>query len=202
MCCSPFWSRWAAVPPNGCPTAQATLTSARPAYTYAELAGGFTPAQLSNLIFANEPRWNALYLGLLPCLLALFGLLRRWRVGWLFGAVAVFALGLSLGGHGFVFSLIYRALGKLVIFRQQERAVVLVIFCICTLAALGLASILALRPFNLATQRARDWADWAAASGRCALAPGALSSTRPYFGRAPSGRLFLRPRRCFCTYGH
>lgn len=135
------------------PTAQATLTSARPAYTYSELAGGFTPAQLSNLIFANEPRWNALYLGLLPCLLALFGLLRRWRVGWLFGAVAIFALGLSLGGHGFVFPLIYRGLGKLVIFRQQERAVVLVIFCICTLAALGLASILALRPFNLATQR-------------------------------------------------
>jgi hypothetical protein len=131
-------------------TYQLLQSSARPVYSYQELAGGFQWYQLSNFFVPNEPEWNYLYIGLIALLLVVFALIKQWRKVGLWLAMVVPALFLAMGGNAPLFPFLYAIWGKVYIFRHQERIVLIVIACLAVLAGFGFAALRSALPAKYA----------------------------------------------------
>ncbi|MGC8826519.1 MAG: hypothetical protein ACP5TV_05880 [Anaerolineae bacterium] len=116
--------------------------SPRAGLTYADIAHGFQWADLLGIVRARPGEWSPLYVGLLPLLLALAGLVVKRRGPALFwGAASLTALLLSLGGNGFLFPIAYRILPGFNLFRDQERLAYIVSFALAVLAGCGYAAL-------------------------------------------------------------
>lgn len=116
--------------------------SPRAGLSYNEVANGFRPAELWGLLRPNPGQWSPLYVGVIPLALALIGLvLRRRAETWFWAASALLALLLSLGRHGFLYPLFYRAVPGFAVFRDQERIALVVSFSLAVLAGYGLAAV-------------------------------------------------------------
>ncbi len=121
--------------------------SNRAAADYATLSNGFPPRELLGALLPGITKWSPLYVGLLPLLLAGVAVL-----AWMFRApaltlrdgtpfwtlLALLALLLALGRHGFLFDLFYLAAPGFDLFRGQERAALLFSFSLAMLAGTGL----------------------------------------------------------------
>ena len=149
------------------PSLEMARLSPREQLTYAEYAKGFAPAELWGLLRPNAGQWSPLYVGIPTLALALLSPfnIRRNRqsvvsptespstiIFWA-GVIGI-ALLLSLGGNGFLYPLAYRFAPGFSLFRQQERAVLVVAFGLVTLAGFGYAW--------LARQRVWRWPAWGA----------------------------------------
>ncbi len=134
------------------PSLELSRLSPRTGWTYETLAGGFAPKDLLGLLRPNPGQWSPLYVGLLPLGLAVAGL-ALWRRGeaWFWGVMAGLALLMSLGGHGPLYPLAYRAMPGFALFRQQERAAFLASLSLAVLAGYGYAALV----------RWRSWLRWA-----------------------------------------
>lgn len=116
--------------------------SPRAGLTYADISHGFRWQDLLGILRARPGEWSPLYVGLLPLVLALAGAAgkrRRQAVFW--GAVALLALLLSLGGNGPLFPVAYRILPGFHLFRDQERLAYLVSFALAVLAGWGYTAL-------------------------------------------------------------
>jgi len=86
------------------------------------------------------------YLGILPLLLAVFGALfaerKRQRLTVFFSVSGLVFLGLSLGGHFFLYPLTYLSVPGMSLFRHLKKLLYLVAFCIAALSAFGLERFL------------------------------------------------------------
>ncbi|HUN22877.1 MAG TPA: glycosyltransferase family 39 protein [Anaerolineales bacterium] len=131
-------------------TYQLLKSSARPLYSYLELAGGFRWYQLSNFIVPNEPEWNYLYIGLVALTMVAWALVKQWRKVGLWLGLAMFALLLSMGGNAPLFPLLYALLGRLYIFRHQESIVLVTVACLAVLAGLGFSALRSALPAKYA----------------------------------------------------
>ncbi len=116
--------------------------SPRAGLTYAEIAHGFQWEDLLGIVRPRPGEWSPLYVGLLPLLLALAGLaVKRQGPAPFWGAVALTALLLSLGGNGFLFPIAYRILPGFNLFRDQERLAYIVSFALAVLAGYGYTAL-------------------------------------------------------------
>ena len=132
--------------------------------SYEYLSPGFQPAELWGALRPNIGQWSPLYVGWVALALSVVSL-GQWAVGafsrrigdegagaptarralggqtvfW--AVVALLALALSLGRNGFLYPLAYRLAPGFALFRQQERAALLVTFALCILAGLGFAAM-------------------------------------------------------------
>jgi len=116
--------------------------SPRAGLSYDAVANGFRPAELWGLVRPNPGQWSPLYVGIIPLALALIGMaLRRRAEMWFWSAAALIALLLSLGRHGFLYPIFYRAVPGFAVFRDQERIALVVSFSLAVLAGYGLAAL-------------------------------------------------------------
>ncbi len=125
------------------PQAQYLSLSTRASLTFEELSGGFPPGIVKQF-FLTDPVWSPLYVGILPLALALTAVAAdRKRAVFFWLGVALVSLVLSLGGNTPLYRLAYYLLPGYRLFRGQERLALLVSFSLATLAAYGLAAIIA-----------------------------------------------------------
>lgn len=121
------------------PAAEYQLASSRTSLTYADKANGFQLRDgLQFALPSALSHWSPLYFGVIGFTLALYAIERRVRGSLFWAGVATFALLLSLGGHGFLYPILYRILPGLSLFRQQERAALLVALAAAALVTLAL----------------------------------------------------------------
>ncbi len=118
--------------------------SNRTSLDYVTVAHGFAPRELLGLFWPTITHWAPLYVGLLPLTLAVGAgwraLVRtdhRARRDRFWVALGLTALMLSLGGHSFLFPMLYRFVPGFALFRGQERAAFLVSFSLALLAGRG-----------------------------------------------------------------
>lgn len=113
--------------------------------------------------------WEQLcYFGIVPLLLALVALATGWRryPAWRLGLLLVLALLIALGNHTPVFSVAYRLLPGLSLFRVPSRVLYLASFAVALLAGIGLDQLLALaRGLPAGRRRAAGWVAGAGAAG-------------------------------------
>lgn len=127
------------------PQAQYLSLSTRASLTFAQLSSGFPPGIVKQFLF-TDPVWSPLYVGILPLALALTAVVIARKSSVLFWlGVALVGLVLSLGGNTPLYTLAYYLLPGYRLFRGQERLALLVSFSLATLAAYGLAAIMAWR---------------------------------------------------------
>jgi hypothetical protein len=118
--------------------------SVRAAGTYEKMAGGFPVYDVIQVLLPGSVSiMSPLYVGILPLTLAAYALwMRRQRETLFWGVLGAVALLLSFGGNTFFYSLLYLGLPGFSIFRGQERAAMIISFCLAVLVgygALGLA---------------------------------------------------------------
>jgi len=137
------------------PSLELMPLSPRADLSYAAVANGFAPHELLGLLRANRGgQWSPLYVGMLPVALALLNPLlmglhrRRHTIRLLDPAAPAFwlvvllvALGLALGGNGWLYPLAHGRLPGFDLFRNQERAALLASFALAVLAAYGWAAL-------------------------------------------------------------
>ncbi len=117
--------------------------SVRAAGVYDRMAGGFPLYDVLQLILAGSVSYySPLYVGILPLLFAIWGVLgahthRREIVFW--GLLALAALLLSFGGETFLYTPFYLFVPGFGIFRGQERLAFLFSWALAVLAGYGLA---------------------------------------------------------------
>mgnify|MGYP000106112797 CR=1 FL=1 len=123
------------------PTVEFFLLSTRQGLPYAVAGHGYDLKALVGLILPEWRGERALYVGVLPLLLAT-GALRTLplaRTGF-WGGLALIALVLSLGATTPLFWLLYHAAPGFALFRDQERAMLLYNLAMAVLAGLGMAA--------------------------------------------------------------
>jgi hypothetical protein len=115
------------------------LHSTRAQGTYEEMAHGFPLHDLLQIVLPGVlSQWSPLYVGILPLLLACLGVyVVRDRRVFLWAALALLALLLSLGGSTFLYSPFYLGVPGFGIFRGQERAAYVFSFSVAILAGYG-----------------------------------------------------------------
>jgi hypothetical protein len=125
------------------PQAQYLSLSTRASLTFEQLSSGFPPGIVMQFLL-TDPVWSPLYVGILPLALALVAaVMIRKRAVFFWLGVALVSLVLSLGGNTPLYTLAYYLLPGYRLFRGQERLAMLVSFSMATLAAYGLAAIMA-----------------------------------------------------------
>jgi hypothetical protein len=132
------------------------LLSTRAQATYQEMAHGFPLHDLLQLLLPDIlSQWSALYVGILPLLLAALALyLIRDRRVVFWAILALFALLLSLGGNTFLYTPFYLLVPGFGIFRSQERAAFVFSFAMAILAGYGTSALFRSLP-GLARKRLR-----------------------------------------------
>ncbi len=132
------------------------LLSTRAQATYQEMAHGFPLHDLLQLLLPGIlSQWSALYVGILPLLLAALALyLIRDRRVVFWAILALFALLLSLGGNTFLYTPFYLLVPGFGIFRSQERAAFVFSFAMAILAGYGTSALFRSLP-GLARKRLR-----------------------------------------------
>lgn len=117
--------------------------SVRSAGVYDKMAGGFPFYDVLQLLFPGSvSHYSPLYTGILPLLFAIWASLsarshRREIMFW--GALALGALLLSLGGETFLYTPFYLFVPGFGIFRDQERVAFLLSLALAVLAGYGFA---------------------------------------------------------------
>jgi hypothetical protein len=122
----------------------------RTQWSFAKYAGGFEVQDLWGVIYPRLTLWSPLYVGSVTLLLIAIGasLLRRqpqphqpnstrlprMRFWW---GLLLFGLLISLGGNSAVYPLLYRAVAAFALFRNQERAVILIVWALIMIVILG-----------------------------------------------------------------
>jgi hypothetical protein len=148
------------------PSIEFTQHTVRAAYSYEQAAQySLPPAQLIGLFvpgfFGRGPQnawgpWARVevgYIGILPILLALLGLvLRRDAPARFFGALALVGLALALGGYAILHGWLYELVPGFGQLRAPARFIVLMDFALATLAAFGFDVLL--RALPRASERA------------------------------------------------
>ena len=148
------------------PSIEFTQHTVRAAYSYEQAAQySLPPAQLIGLFvpgfFGRGPQnawgpWARVevgYIGILPILLALLGLvLRRDAPARFFGALALVGLALALGGYAILHGWLYQLVPGFGQLRAPARFIVLMDFALATLAAFGFDVLL--RALPRASERA------------------------------------------------
>ena len=125
---------------NLLPALEFQLASARTSLTYADKANGFPLRDGLQFVLPGAlSLWSPLYFSVIGFALALYALWRRVSGGLFWGGAACVAWLLSLGGNGFLYPLLYRILPGLSLFRQQERAAVIVAFAASVLVTLAIS---------------------------------------------------------------
>lgn len=185
------------------PSLELARLSPRAALSFAEVSNGFTPAELWGLLRPNLGEWSPLYVGWAPLGLAAVALIlsalpagaRHRRADrmtgradvWFWLAVAGAAALLALGRNGFLYPLAHDIAPGFAMFRNQERAALLVSFALCLLAGYGLAALLNARRWpraalwsGVALLLALTFADLYRANYGLVLAP---ASAEGYFPR-------------------
>ena len=124
------------------PTLEYMPLTTRASLGYDAAAVGYNPKDLMQVLFPTLGAWAALYVGVVPLILALAAPLIRWsREVAFWGGMALFGLLLSLGGHAILYDALYLLAPGFGIFRQQERGAVLWSFAVAVLAGLGAAAL-------------------------------------------------------------
>ena len=128
--------------PQWLPSAEMAGRSPRAGLPYAVVAHGFQTEELWGILRPNLGEWSPLYVGLIPLGLAALALATAHRpASWFWGSVAIIALLLSLGGNGFLYPLFHALAPGFRLFRDQERAALLVTFALVVLAGYGYARL-------------------------------------------------------------
>jgi len=113
-------------------------------FHYLEKSLGFSFPELAQVmwprLFAGP--WWPLYIGVVGLLLALATLLRPRREVVFWWGAALVGVWLSLGGLTIVYDALYLLAPGLSLFRQQERAAVVIVFALAVLATYGAARLL------------------------------------------------------------
>jgi hypothetical protein len=112
-------------------------------YGYVDKANGFAASDFFQVIAPGGfGDWSPLYIGMAGLLLGIGGLLnhKTQRAFWL--GVIIIGLFLSLGGGSIVYDLFYLVIPGFNVFRQQERAAVIVVFAWIVLACEHLTYLL------------------------------------------------------------
>lgn len=124
------------------PTAELTMLSNRAAIGYDLAARGYDLVALPGLLMPEWRGEKALYVGVVPLLLALVALRRGpRRYVWFWGIVALVALALSFGDRGLLYRVFHAAVPGFSAFQSQERTAFIFGFAGATLAAYGLAAL-------------------------------------------------------------
>ncbi len=124
------------------PTLEYMPLTTRASLGYDAAAVGYNPKDLMQVLFPTLGPWAALYVGIVPLVLALTAPLARWsREVAFWGGMALFGLLLSLGGHVVLYDALYLLAPGFGIFRQQERGAVLWSLAVAILAGLGAAAL-------------------------------------------------------------
>ena len=161
--------------------------SLRTAVGYQQAASGLAPRALLQIILPGAlGPLSPLYVGILPLLLAVAGLLvGNGRESRFWGAAALIALLLALGGNGPLYPLAYLAAPGFGLFHSQERAALVVSFALALLAGHGAQALGgSLAPGSV--NRLRGLACWAGLLGLGMLV---LTMALPMGGAIPG--LFL-----------
>lgn len=115
---------------------------------YAYTAHGFTPVELLGLLFWSDRGGRPLYVGPVLTALAIGGATARiGAAGFWSGLVAVGTL-LTLGGNTFLYPAAYALVPGMQLFRDHERAAIMVVLGIAMLGGIGIRGLLA-RPEQL-----------------------------------------------------
>ncbi|MBI2845726.1 MAG: YfhO family protein [Chloroflexi bacterium] len=126
------------------PSIEYLSLSTRAQTTYEQVAHGFLPEEFIQLLLPESLTvWSPMYVGILPLLLGIWGVVQRpnrWPLFW--AGLAIASLFLSLGENFFLYRLFYVAVPGFSMFRGQERAIFLFSFSIAVLAGYGTASLL------------------------------------------------------------
>jgi hypothetical protein len=170
------------------PSIEFTTLSVRARVDYAFVSGGFPLRDTWQMLLPGiVSLFSPLYVGLAALGLAIVGSLAALRGPWdfqrraglYFTLLALLALGVSYGNHGFLYPVFYRWAPGWALFRGQERAAYLVAFGLSMLAGYGAA---ALATFS-ARQRRSAGLIWAGIAGAGLIAAGL--SLRPAGGDLP-----------------
>lgn len=125
------------------PSLEYLSLSTRAQTTFEQVAHGFSSRELIQLLLPETLTvWSPMYVGILPLLLAFWGIVqqpRRWSFFW--GGLAVVALLLSLGENFFLYNFFYSAVPGFSLFRSQERVIFLFAFSMAILAGYGAAAL-------------------------------------------------------------
>jgi Bacterial membrane protein YfhO len=106
-------------------------------WAFAQKATGFEVQDLIGLIYPRLTTWSPLYVGMPTLLLALAAVRSAGREARLWLGIALFGVALSLAAQTALFPWLYRAVPAFALFRNQERAALLVSWSLITLAVLG-----------------------------------------------------------------
>ncbi|GEM_PF-1010107 len=128
---------WAAAPLLV--TAELIPWTERVVWTFPQRAGGFELWELWGIFWPQLTLWSPLYVGIPTILLVLHGLIsgQGERASLLWSGLAGLGLLLALGGEAALYPALARLLPFLELFRNQERAALVVAWSLITLAVLS-----------------------------------------------------------------
>lgn len=122
------------------PTAEFSLHTSRVEMTFEAKGGGYSFAELSNLLFPIRGEiWNPNYLGIVPLILIGVAVWRKVQFWGFFTLAFGIAFFLSFGQKTALYGLLYPVLPGMALFRGQERAMFMMAHCAAVLTGLGLA---------------------------------------------------------------
>jgi hypothetical protein len=128
----------------------------RPEWTFLQRAGGFELWELAGVLWPHLTLWSPLYVGIPTLLLALIGLAAGISEGRplpvLWGGLASIGGLWALGGEAALYPALVRLLPVLELFRNQERAALILAWCLVALAVEGWP-----RPPTESLRRALRW---------------------------------------------
>jgi hypothetical protein len=121
------------------PALELTRLSSRVDFTIVDKGNGFLPVEWLHMFVPGV--WTSispLYVGAVGLMLALVGAAHGGRQRWVWVALFVVGMALSLGLNGFLYPLFYAVVPGFNVFRQQERVAVVIVFALVMLAVEGL----------------------------------------------------------------
>lgn len=125
------------------PTAEFSLYTSRVDMTFESKGGGYSFAELSNMLFPiRGDIWNANYLGLVALVLMGIAIWRRVPRWGFFTALFGVAFFLSFGQKTALYGILYPILPGLSLFRGQERVMFLMAHSAAILVGLGVAQLM------------------------------------------------------------
>lgn len=125
------------------PAAEFSLHTSRVDMTFEAKGGGFSFAELSNILFPLRGElWNANYLGLVALMLMGIAIWRRVPDWGFFTALFGVSFVLSFGQQTALYGILYPILPGLALFRGQERIMFLMAHSTAVLVGLGTSHIL------------------------------------------------------------